>query len=92
MIAALELKHRQWRVAVQSQSHAGIMAAVHAGLAVTSMAAGTTPHGLLEREHTENLPTLEPVPIYLMSQGTKASSAARRIEDKIISELEAIFV
>lgn len=92
MIAALELKHRQWRVAVQSQSHAGIVAAVHAGLAVTSMAAGTAPHGLLERAHTETLPALEPVPIYLMGQGTKASSAARRIEDKIISELEAIFV
>ncbi len=92
MIAALEGAHRQWRVAVQSQSHAGIVAAVHAGLTVTSMAAGTAPHGLLERAHTETLPALEPVPIYLMSQGMTASSAARRIEDKIISELEAIFV
>jgi len=92
MIATLEGAHRQWRVAVQSQSRAGIVAAVHAGLTVTSMAAGTAPHGLLERSHTEILPALEPVPIYLMSQGTTASSAARRIEDKIIGELEAIFV
>jgi DNA-binding transcriptional LysR family regulator len=92
MIAALEVAHRQWRVAVQSRSHAGIVAAVHSGLTVTSMAAGTAPHGLLERTHTETLPALNPVPIYLMSQGATASPEARRIEDKIISELEAIFV
>jgi DNA-binding transcriptional LysR family regulator len=92
MIAALEARHRQWRVAIQSQSHAGIVAAVNAGLAVTSMAAGTAPHGLLESVQTKQLPALEPVPIYLMSQGTTATPAARRIEDKIISELETIFV
>jgi hypothetical protein len=79
-------------VAVQSQSHAGIMAAVHAGLAVTSMAAGTAPHGLVEHTQTDYLPALEPVPIYLMSQDANANSATRLIEKKIICELEAGFV
>lgn len=92
MITSLEAKHLHWRVAIQSQSHAGIVAALHAGFAVTSMAAGTAPHGLLEQAQTETLPALESVPIYLMSQGANASSAARRIEDKIISDLETIFV
>ena len=92
MITALEGGRRQWRVAIQSQSHAGIVAAVNAGIAVTSMAEGTAPHGLIESGTTKHLPALEPVPIYLMSQGATATAAARRVEDKIISELEAIFI
>jgi DNA-binding transcriptional LysR family regulator len=92
MITALEGGRRQWRVAIQSQSHAGIVAAVNAGIAVTSMAEGTAPHGLIESGTTKHLPALEPVPIYLMSQGATATAAARRVEDKIISELEAIFL
>ncbi len=91
MIAALEATHRSWRVAVQSRSHAGIMTAVRAGLAVTSMAAGTTPDGLIEMAQTDVLPALDTVPIYLMSQGERATPAARRIEDKIINELESVF-
>lgn len=91
MIMALESAHRNWRVAVQSQSHAGIMSAVHAGIAVTSIAAGTAPHGLFEREHTETLPLLETIPIYLMSQGNNATAAARRIEDRIVDDLETLF-
>lgn len=91
MISSLESARRNWRVAIQSQSHAGIMSAVHAGIAVTSIAAGTAPHGLLEREQTETLPLLETVPIYLMSQGGNATPAARRIEDRIVDDLEAIF-
>ena len=38
MIAALEAAGRPWRVLAQSRSHAGIMAAVRAGAAVTAMA------------------------------------------------------
>jgi hypothetical protein len=56
------------------------------------MAEGTAPHGLIESGTTKHLPALEPVPIYLMSQGATATAAARRVEDKIISELEAIFL
>lgn len=91
MIAALETTHRSWRVAVQSRSHAGIMTAVRAGIAVTSMAAGTTPEGLIEVAHTGILPALDTVPIYLISHGERATPAARRIEDKIINELESVF-
>ena len=91
MITALETTPRPWRVAVQSRSHAGIMTAVRAGLAVTSMAAGTTPDGLIEMAQTDVLPALDTVPIYLMSQGELTTQAARRIEDKIVNELESVF-
>ncbi|WP_296746466.1 LysR family transcriptional regulator [Mesorhizobium sp.] len=88
MISALETAQRNWRVAVQSSSHPGILAAVRAGVAVTSMAAGTAPAGLVEVRGNDQLPELEPIPLYLLSQGQNAGTAIRRFEDLILAELE----
>ncbi|MBN9551108.1 MAG: LysR family transcriptional regulator [Alphaproteobacteria bacterium] len=88
MISALENSQRSWRVAVQSSSHPGILAAVRAGVAVTSMAAGTAPTELVEVSGNDQLPDLEPVPLYLLGQGDKASTAIRQFEDLILAELE----
>ncbi len=91
MIGALEKERRRWRVAVQSRSHAGVIAAVRAGAAVTSMAAGTAPDGLNETAATDWLPALDPVPIYLISLGKDLNPAARRLEGLIHDELERAF-
>ena len=48
MIASLEAAGRPWQVAVQSSSHAGIFAAVRAGVAVSAVATGTAPVDLGE--------------------------------------------
>jgi DNA-binding transcriptional LysR family regulator len=68
MVHALDAADRQWRVAVQSASHAGVMGAVRSGLAVTAVAAGTAPHGLEEHVSTALLPELPEVPLYLVGQ------------------------
>jgi len=90
MISALEAAQRNWRVAVQSSSHPGILAAVRAGVAVTSMAAGTAPHGLVEVTGNDRLPELEPVPLYLLTQGENAGAAVREFEDLILAELQTV--
>ncbi|MFK0691256.1 LysR family transcriptional regulator [Mesorhizobium sp. IMUNJ 23033] len=87
MISALEASQRTWRVAVQSSSQAGILAAVQAGVAVTSMAVGTAPTGLVELIGNAHLPELDAVPLYLLSQGDQAGALVRRVEDLILAEL-----
>ena len=88
MISALEASQRSWRVAVQSSSHPGILAAVRAGVAATSMAAGTAPAGLVEVSGNDQLPELESIPLYLLSQGDDAGTAIRQFEELILAELE----
>ena len=90
MISTLEAAQRNWRVAVQSSSHAGILAAVRAGAAVTAMSAGTAPTGLTELTGDDHLPELEPVPLYLLSHGDSAGAAIRRFEDLLLAELETV--
>ncbi len=91
MIGALEKARQPWRVAVQSRSHAGVIAAVRAGAAVTSMAAGAAPDGLNETASAVWLPALDPVPIYLISLGKDLNPAARRLEGLMHDELERAF-
>ena len=67
MIETLEAVHRPWYVQTQSRTHAGIVAAGRAGLAVSSMATGTAPAGLSESREAEGLSALPSVPIYLLS-------------------------
>lgn len=67
MIAALEAASRPWFVQAQSRTHAGIIAAVRSGLAVTAMAQGTSPSGLGEAGEGQGLPALPNVPIYLLA-------------------------
>lgn len=84
MIGALEAAGRPWRVAVQSRSHAGIFAAVRAGVAVTSAAIGTAPPDLAAG--ATGLPALPRVPVYLVSVAT-LRPAARRLETALASRM-----
>src|ERR1700722_16179285 len=43
MIMALENAHKPWRIVTESRSQAGVLAAVHGGVAITVMADGTVP-------------------------------------------------
>lgn len=84
MIGAPETARLPWQVAVQSRSHAGIFAAVRAGVAVTSVAAGTAPPDLAEFD--EGLPPLPRVPVYLVST-TGLRPAARRMEAALAARI-----
>ncbi len=83
MIAALDRARRPWHVHVQSRTHAGILAAVRSGLAVTSMAAGTMPEGLREVEVSADLPGLPRVPISLI--GRQESVMAELLRSELAS-------
>lgn len=80
MITALEGERRPWHVQAQSRTHAGIVAAVRAGLAVTSMAKGTAPGGLAELANAEGLPPLPAVPVYLLGAAPSRMSGLLRDE------------
>lgn len=84
MIEALEAAGQSWRVAVQSRSHAGIFAAVRAGVAVTSVAARTAPPDLQEFASAPGFPRLPAVPIYLVAApGLRRS--ARLLQERLSS-------
>lgn len=91
MIAALEAAGRPWQVSVQSRSHAGIFAAVRAGLAVTSVAAGTAPPDL--EEAAADLPALPRVPVYLVGHPDlrphAPQSATRKLEAALMARMTA---
>ena len=89
MIGALEAEGQQWRVAVQSRSHAGIFAAVRAGVAVTSVAAGTAPPDLCEFASAPSFPPLPPVPVYLVAAPALRRNA-RRLQERLIESLSLI--
>jgi len=74
MIETLEQAHRPWFVQAQSRTHAGIVAALRAGIAVTAMAKGTAPEGLVERIATGGLPALPATPVYLLGHGPSGFS------------------
>ncbi len=86
MITALEAAGVTWQVAVQSRAHAGIFAAVRAGMAVTSVAAGTAPADLVEFVEAPGLPALGTVPVYLVAAPT-LRRAARQVQDRLIETL-----
>lgn len=89
MIGALEAEGQQWRIAVQSRSHAGIFAAVRAGVAVTSVAAGTAPPDLCEFASAPSFPPLPPVPVYLVA-APALRRHARRLLERLIDALSLI--
>ena len=74
MIETLEQAHRPWFVQAQSRTHAGIVAALRAGIAVTAMAKGTAPEGLIERIASGGLPSLPATPVYLLGHGPSGFS------------------
>ncbi len=79
MIRALDAAQVPWRVSVQSNSHAGIFAAVRAGVCVTSVAAGTAPDDLVEFASAPGFPPLGAIPVYLVTT-TPLSPAASQVE------------
>lgn len=83
MIATLEGARRPWFVQVQSRTHAGIVAAIRAGLAVTAMAKGTAPSGLHEIGEADGLAALPQVPVYLL--GRAPSRLGSLIQDELAS-------
>lgn len=80
MIMALEQAGLPWRVAVQSRSHAGILTAIRAGLAVTSMAKGTVPADLVAATSVGSLPSLGRIPIHLMQSPDAPDRVMARIK------------
>lgn len=84
MIEALETAGLPWQVAVQSAGHAGIFAAVRAGVAVTCLAAGTAPPDLALAPAPEGLPPLPRVPVYLI-----ARSGLRPMARRLLAALAA---
>ena len=81
MIGALEAAGRAWFVQTQSRTHAGIISAVRAGLAVTAMARGTVPHGLLAAGEGEGFPALPDVPVYMLAR--EPSAVASMLQDEL---------
>jgi hypothetical protein len=53
---------------IESRTHAGIISAVKAGVAITSMAKGTIPAGLHEANDGWEMPSLPSVPLYLIGK------------------------
>lgn len=90
MIETLERAERPWQIAVQSRSHAAIMAAVRAGVAVTSVALGTGPDGLQEIEMSDLLPPLPEVPLFLVTCDP-VSPGAKRLARLLREALAARF-
>jgi DNA-binding transcriptional LysR family regulator len=86
MIASLQAAGRPWQVAVQSSSHAGIFAAVRAGVAVSAVATGTAPPDLVEGG--AGLPALPRIPVYLVSTA-KLRPLARRLEAALMTQMLA---
>lgn len=86
MIGALEAAGEGWQVTVQSRSHAGIFAAVRAGIAVTSVAAGTAPADLVEFAEAPGFPALPAVPVYLVAAPT-LRRAGRDLRDRLMADL-----
>lgn len=91
MTRALEAAGQPWRVAVQAQAQAGIFAAVRSGRAVTAVAAGTAPEGLVALAQAPGLPALPPVALHLVL-GEEAPAPARRAAEALASLLEAVAV
>ncbi|MFN4142888.1 LysR family transcriptional regulator [Aestuariivirga sp.] len=81
MTAALDGARRSWFIQAQSRTHAGVVAAVRSGLAVTSMARGTAPAGLEEAAAGESLPPLPDVPVYLL--GDPRARLAQLLQDEL---------
>lgn len=90
MIAALETAQMPWRIATQSRSQSGVLAAVRAGFAVTSMAQGTAPADLVSSVASESLPPLNSIPIYLMRAENARHAAVSRVEDVLRDHLQTM--
>jgi DNA-binding transcriptional LysR family regulator len=87
MITCLGETETAWRIVAQSRSHAGVLAAVRGGIAITAMADGTAPDDLTTIISSSILPPLNRVPIYLLKRPGDPSKAMASLEQKIIDQV-----
>ncbi len=87
MLLALQEAGRPWHMHVESRTHAGIISAVKAGVAVTAMARGTAPDGLEEVALGQGLPALPPAPVYIL--GAASSPLARLLQEELSAMADA---
>lgn len=90
MVAALDADGRAWRVAMQSRSHAGVMAAVRSGRAVTAVARATGPGDLIEVGADAGLPPLGRAPIHLIAPDRPMPKPVRLVESLVRARLDWI--
>ena len=87
MMKALEAAGKTWRIVAQSRSHAGVLAAVRGGMAVTAMADGTVPSDLTTIANSAILPDLNRIPIYLLKRIGPSSKIVTTLEREIMSQI-----
>ncbi|MAN79288.1 MAG: LysR family transcriptional regulator [Rhodospirillaceae bacterium] len=86
-LQALEAHGRPWRIACESESIAGLLAAVQAGLAVTVLTAPAIGPGLRACTGFDGMPYLPSVDLVLYSGGIRKDSTAGQFADYLIKRL-----
>ncbi|MBT8446287.1 MAG: LysR family transcriptional regulator [Gammaproteobacteria bacterium] len=89
-VAALNEISRPWRIAYQSTSLAGTLAAVRAGLGVTLLPKDMVPHGYHVVGEAESMPLLPDTEIALCARKTTSQSQpVRKLYEHIVHALES---
>lgn len=88
-LSALDGQRRPWRVAYQSTSLAGSLAAVKAGLGVTILPRDMVPAGYQVIGDTNRMPDLPDTEIALCMRAKKPSQPVQRLHDHIVQSLES---
>lgn len=83
VLEKLDKMGRNYRLAYSSPNHAGLTAAVKAGLAVTALARCTVPAGLRELTPEEGFPPLPASQLNLLHRGNK-DQVVSRVADHIL--------
>ena len=88
-VGALEAAGRPWRIAYQSTSLAGSLAAVRAGLGVTILPRDMVPPGYQVIGPNENMPDLPDTEIALCMKARRPVQSVVRLYEHIVQALEA---
>jgi len=88
-IVSLEEAGREWRIAYQSTSLAGSLAAVRAGLGVTILPRDMVPHGFHVLGPSERMPELPDTEIALLMRSRQPSQPVKRLFEHIVNALES---
>ena len=88
-IASLQANGRGWRIAYQSTSLAGALAAVRAGLGVTILPRDMVPQGFHVIGESESMPELPDTEIALLMRSRQPSQPVRRLFEHIVHALES---
>ena len=88
-VSALNEVSRPWRIAYQSTSLAGTLAAVRAGLGVTLLPKDMVPHGYHVVGEAEQMPLLPDTEIALCARKSSQSQPVRKLYEHIVHALES---